>query len=150
MNQATRTGMKAFKQNLIILNNGLIKYLIILLFFASCQLCKYTYNSKGNSIVSKKNNAISTVEIVDSTDSVLAAYVAKDGVESKSFSLNNFSPEYFKCIQGEKFHFETGIIYFIRVSPTGDRMLTPIKLEFLADGKFKEVKLAHYAASVYK
>lgn len=115
----------------IVLKNSLINILIIcVLFLSSCMMTRYEFQKKSNSIVSKKSNSINSVQIYeieiplkreDMRKKQVAFYEAKKNISSKKFSLENFSPEYFKCREGCSFSFEKGKEYMIQVSPQGDR-----------------------------
>lgn len=119
-----------------------MKYFIIILglFLSSCGVYKYEYKSNKMVIVSKKGNPITRVIIKTEEGKELAQFESISEKSSKDFSLKDFSPDKFKCINGCPFSFENGNTYLINVSPVGDRMLLPIKIKVEPNGSIVELK----------
>jgi len=63
------------------------------------------------------------------TRKLVAKSKIRDEKYSKTFSLEDFSLEYFKCIEGCSFYFEKEKTYWITILPKGDRNQPPIIIE---------------------
>ena len=123
------------KRNKIVAGINKAAIIILTLFLCSCGIYKYRYKSEGMMIVSQKGNPITGVSIKSEKGDYVAHFEPIESKSSKIFSLKDFSPEYFKCSDGCPFKFEPGKIYYISVSPKGDRMLSPIKIKVESDGR---------------
>ncbi len=121
-----------------------------ILFLPSCMVTRYEFQKKSNSIVSKNRNSISSVRIYeieiplkveDMRRNLVAHYEARENVNSKKFSLENFSPTYFRCREGCSFSLEIGKVYMIRVFPQFDRVNPPIFIKVEESGRLKRIKI---------
>jgi hypothetical protein len=107
---------------------------------SSCGIYKYEFIAKNMLIVSKKKTPISKVYIMKTSIEPLVTFEAIEGKSQYTFSLVNFSPDYFKCTENFAFTFEKEKIYYIKITPTGDRAILPIKIYVQTDGKIIQVK----------
>jgi hypothetical protein len=97
--------------------------------FSSCEVCKYKYKRSEHAIVSVTNNSITDVYIQDSAwGHAEAIFRVKDGKNTRSFSLLDFSPAYFNCTEGCNFRFEKNKIYYVHILPGGDNTNLPVRI----------------------
>ena len=123
--------------------NPLLFVLFVLIYCISCGVVRYKYTKKDNLVVSKRRISITRIEIMSYPEGkILAVFkrnIEKDDHKMSKFNLKNFSPEYFKCIEGCNFYFETNKCYQINLSPCGDVLYSGITVKMNLDSSLIDV-----------
>ena len=113
---------------------------------------KYKYQKDNKTIVSTKSNSINLIyiymvktiedknEMLNSRE-LVAKYEAKSKKYSNKFSLEDFSPNYFECVEGCSFSLEKERKYWISIFPKGDRIQSPIIIEVDKNGEIIFIKI---------
>ena len=122
-----------------------MKHIIIMLgvmMLSSCAVYKYKYSEGQMQIVSGKRHPINSITIESESGRRLVKFWALRDAWSREFSLKTFSPEYFECVGNCPFKFDTGKVYFLRMTPRGDGARKSINVILQHDGRIIEVPLA--------
>ena len=122
------------------MNYRFLSFILLCLWFSSCGMYKYKYNSSNNSIESVKGNDITGVDVSDDQGNHLASFSRWEGHNSSSFCLTDFSSKTYFCNSDIPFKLDSGKIYVFEVFPKGDRMIQPLKLVVGPNGRITPFK----------
>ena len=98
-----------------------IKYILFLpfLIMISCVSYRYDFDENENIIISKKTN-IQSINIYTKDFNELVYFTPKTNKQSKTFSIESFSPDFFDCSNISPFYFKKMTKYYIKIYPQGD------------------------------